>query len=203
MSNQIAQMQESAVETMKLMLNDLTLEQLSELQLSIAKRMSEMINTKTTSAKLDPTSQTHEQLVDEVVKIQEKTNPNRQPRKSPQEIEEQRQQYEAVTNGNASAKRTKSKKASQSTQPRQTTKTTKPQATEAASPLSENVHPQAMSYAQLRSILSTSTKQSSEAKSIAQRVAKARNAKSWATIGRDGFEELYKLLLDKRLIVEV
>lgn len=54
-----------------------------------------------------------------------------------------------------------------------------------------------MKYADLRSFISQATKSSAKAKEIAVKVAAQRGQKSWATVGRAGYEEIYNLITTK------
>lgn len=51
-----------------------------------------------------------------------------------------------------------------------------------------------MKYAELRSFISAATKSSAKAKEHAQSIARKYGAKSWATVGRSGYEQIYKLI---------
>jgi hypothetical protein len=51
-----------------------------------------------------------------------------------------------------------------------------------------------MKYADLRSFISKATKSNDTAKEHAQSIARKYGAKSWATVGRSGYEEIYKLI---------
>lgn len=51
-----------------------------------------------------------------------------------------------------------------------------------------------MKYADLRAFISKATKSNNTAKEHAQSIARKYGAKSWATVGRSGYEEIYALI---------
>lgn len=65
-------------------------------------------------------------------------------------------------------------------------------AAEKAKPVTTDLS--AMKYADLRSFISKATKSDGKAKEIATKVAAQRGQKSWATVGRQGYEEIYNLI---------
>lgn len=68
----------------------------------------------------------------------------------------------------------------------------KEEAAKAESPLAASTSDvSTMKYADLRSYISAATKSNPRAKEIATKVAANRGQKSWATVGRDGYETIY------------